>query len=114
MTLREQLLAAPNSPAGDYTLAGSGVKVFLARWSLADRLKVIAISGDKTRDATARQADMLRLVICDRDNKRLFADGDAAILDLELGADADVLIDRALDANGLSEKKVPPPDSPTN
>lgn len=110
-SLREKL-SGPAAPAGEFTLAGSGVTVYLRRWPLADRLKVVALSRDATRPAVEREAEILALVLCDAENRRLFADGDAAIMDVPFGADAESLILAALAANGLSaEKKAGPPTS---
>jgi hypothetical protein len=114
MTLREQLLAAPSTPAGDFTLTGSGVKVFLRRWPLGDRLRVLAISAEQERSWRERQVELLALCLAEANNERMFPDGDAAIHLPAFGADVDAIIEQALAANGLTQKKAPPTDTPTS
>jgi hypothetical protein len=113
-SLREQLARAAVRPAGEYTLSGSGVTVYLRRWPLSDRLRVVALSQDKDRPALARMADMLALCLCDAGNARLYADGDPAVYDLPLGADAESLVEAALAANGLSAEKKANTAAPTS
>ena len=103
-TLRDQLLAAPTKPAGTFTLEGSGVVVYLRRWSLADRLAVTR--QDPSRPFAERQLELLALVLCDEHNAPLFASGDTALQTLALGADAERLFEAAIEANGLGAKSL--------
>lgn len=104
MTLRERLLSAKTAPAGDYTLSGSGEKVYLRRWSVGDRIKFAAIAHDAGRSAFDRQAAMLALILADESNVRIFPDGDTSVFDVQFGEDADKIIDQAIAANGMGSK----------
>lgn len=101
-----------SKPAGEYTLAGSGFVAYLRRLTLGEKLKFDALARDKDRPAVERQADMLAIVLCDEENRPVFASG-ADVMTLELGGDADELITAALRANGIGDEKKAPPPSPT-
>lgn len=106
-----QLRAAKTTPAGQYTLTGSGFVVHLRRWTVGERIRVLALGREKDRSPAEWQAELLALTLCDPANKLLFPVGSAELLELELGADADAIIDAAFAANGWGkgEKKTPEP-----
>lgn len=119
-TLRERLLSSPAKPAGHFVLAASGETVYLRRWTLRDRMRVVAVSADKDKPALERVAEYLRLCLCDAENRRLFGDDDDGVSDVPLGPDeANDLITAALRANGMAaedggEKKTPSPGPSAN
>ncbi len=99
-TLRDRLLAPPASPAGDFTLA-SGVKVYLRRWTLADQMRAFAVSDDKDRPAQDRVAEYLRLILCDENNRPVFAEGEDVSGVTTTAAEVGRLVTAAVEANGL-------------
>ena len=101
MPIRDQLARSAEAPAGSVTLAEYGnTTVYLRRWSLAQVQEMRAATAGESQ-GPERLADLLVLSACEADGTPAFDRASALLVPF---AAAELIVGKALDANGLNKE----------